>query len=47
MGERLSPEIRRLLEERRLIRSPVRRGMIQKSYREPDRPREGQQVVEG
>jgi hypothetical protein len=30
MGERLSPEIKRLLEERRLVRSPVRRGMIQK-----------------
>lgn len=30
MGERLSPEIMRLLEERRLVRSPVRRGMIQK-----------------
>jgi len=28
MGERLSPEIWRLLEERRLVRSRVRRGMI-------------------
>lgn len=28
MGERLSPEMRRLLEERRLVRSRTRRGMI-------------------